>query len=206
MRGPVSNRTSVAGMAASSRMRARRAVSRGGEETGEKKPVGRQPGHRECREHGGRVRAARSRDGPPPAPLARASTPDRRRAACRHPRPARPRRPAASRARSFGRAVGGIVVVVGDERRRNSVALEQPPRHPRILAGDHLDSGQRLQRAQRHIAEIADRRCHQIEAGGHVAGCDLVPEDAEMISVFRPGSAARSGRFHDDMLRDCGDL
>ena len=50
-----------------------------------------------------------------------------------------------------------IVVVVGRQRRGDGVAVEELARHPRILAGDQVGAGQRRERAQRDVAEIADR-------------------------------------------------
>ena len=57
----------------------------------------------------------------------------------------------------------GIVLVVGDRALPDPVAFEQHPGHPRILASQHVGCGERFQRPQRDVAEIADRRGHQIE-------------------------------------------
>ncbi len=64
------------------------------------------------------------------------------------------------RARLFG-----VVFVVGCERRRDDVAVEQLPGDAGVFAGDHVGSGECLQRPQRNVAEIADRRCDDMKPG-----------------------------------------
>ena len=103
---------------------------------------------------------------------------DQRRAGVGHQRdrraigkPAQQRRPRLRR----------IVVVVGRERRGDGVAVEEFSRHPRILAGDQVGAGQRRERAQRDVAEIADRGGDDVQSRseprhvGLVAVEDVVP-------------------------------
>jgi hypothetical protein len=45
------------------------------------------------------------------------------------------------------------------------MALQQAFGHPRVLAGDQIDATEQIDGAQGDVAEIADRRRHQIEAG-----------------------------------------
>ena len=68
----------------------------------------------------------------------------------------------------------GVVFVIGFEQRRNRVALGQAAGYPCVFAGDDIDAGQRLQRAQGDVAEIADWRRHQMKAGNRLwRGQDL---------------------------------
>ena len=51
-----------------------------------------------------------------------------------------------------------VVLVVGDERRRDAVALEQHAGPARVLAGHDVRVAQRGQHAQRDVLEVPDRR------------------------------------------------
>ena len=57
----------------------------------------------------------------------------------------------------------GIMLVIGDERRRDAVMGEQRFRDPRILGDDRIGGGERGERAERNIAEVADRRRDDME-------------------------------------------
>jgi hypothetical protein len=57
------------------------------------------------------------------------------------------------------------VIVVGRERGPDAVALEQPRRDARVLAGDEIGRRERRERAQRHVTQVADRRRYQVEPG-----------------------------------------
>ena len=143
------------------------------QESFEEEPVGRQCCHRECGQHRGR---ARQRDHVMSrrADLAhqleagignqgRAGIRDQRdRSALRQPfQDFRPRQ-------------RGVMFVIGLEQGRDRVALGEPAGDAGILAGDDVDAGQRLQRAQGDVAEIADRGRHQMQAGpGLGRGQDL---------------------------------
>jgi hypothetical protein len=83
--------------------------------------------------------------------------------------------PASSRASSFGRAAA-IVVVIGDERRPQAVAVEQPVGNAGILAGHHVGAGQDFKRPQRHVAQIADRGRHEIQSRCGPCSLDVVCE------------------------------
>jgi hypothetical protein len=52
---------------------------------------------------------------------------------------------------------GGVVVVIGRQRRRDGVMVEEFSGDPCVLAGDQVGCGQDLERAQRDVAQIADR-------------------------------------------------
>ena len=68
----------------------------------------------------------------------------------------------------------GVMFVIGLEQPRDRIALGEPAGDAGILASDDIDAGQRLQRAQGDVAEIADRGCHQMQAGpGPGRGQDL---------------------------------
>ena len=54
---------------------------------------------------------------------------------------------------------------------RDLVAREEPARDPGVLRGDEGDRPEHLERAERHVAEISDRRSDDIEAttrGGRI--------------------------------------
>ena len=70
---------------------------------------------------------------------------------------------------------GGVVLVVGRERCGDAVMVEQLARDPRVLAGDQVGRGQRFQRAERDVAQIADRGCDQMQAGREPRGLDGWP-------------------------------
>ena len=146
MRGPLSNSTSVAGMRdelGDARLRARPALA------------GRNPSKKN-RSVGSpaTVSAIRTADAPgaavtgwPAAAAARTSgSPDRRSAAFRHRTPARPRSPAASFSQDFRPRRLGVVVVIGDQRRRQAVMIEQLARDARVLAGHEIGGGENFQR------------------------------------------------------------
>src|SRR3546814_19266650 len=58
------------------------------------------------------------------------------------------------------------MVVIGGQRRRDAFGAQQLARDPRVLAGDAVGAAQHVERAPADIAEIADRRRHQIKPGG----------------------------------------
>ena len=62
------------------------------------------------------------------------------------------------------RLEAAVLVICGDLR-RDAVAVEKPPRHPCVLAGDEVGGGECVEGAERHVGEIADRRRDDIKAG-----------------------------------------
>ena len=83
------------------------------------------------------------------------------------------------------------MLVIGRELRRNRVAFGQPAADPGILAGDQVDTGQGLQRPQRDVAEIADGRGDQMQAGNRLGrGQDMArngkTSGRRTRLVFRP--------------------
>ncbi len=96
--------------------------------------------------------------------------------------------PSASRRSSTGRALRRIVLVIGRERRRDGVAVEQLAGDAGVLAGDQVGAGQRFQRAQRDVAEIADRGGDDMQPGRKLADVDRLA--AKRVS----GVASRSCR------------
>ena len=60
----------------------------------------------------------------------------------------------------------GVVVVIGDERRRQAVVVEQLAGHARVLAGDEVGGGQNLQRPQGDVAQVPDRGRDRVEPAG----------------------------------------
>ena len=63
---------------------------------------------------------------------------------------------------------GGIVLVIGRERRRDAVAFGELAGDAGVLAGDDVGAGEQFERAQGDVAQISDRCRHQIEAGGNL--------------------------------------
>ena len=164
---PDSNITSVASIRDSSVSRARRAVRSRRQKSLEEKPVGRQRGHAQRRQHRGR---AGQRDhgmagGADLAHQLEAGIGNQRRAGIRHQRD---RDALRQLLQDDGARLRGVVLVIGFQLRRDPVALGQPARHPCVFAGDDVDAGQGFQRAQRDVAEIADRRRHQMQAGNRL--------------------------------------
>ncbi len=174
MRGPLSYRISVAGMRASSAMRSRRWPSFGGRKPSKKnRSVGRPAtasaasaadgaGHRvdgvtglARRAHQLEARIGNER---------RAGVGDERdRFAGGEPRQElRPRR-------------RGVVLVVGRQRRRDAVVVEQLAGDAGVLAGDHVGRGERLQRPQRDVAQVADRGGDEVQSGGEPRRLDRLP-------------------------------
>ena len=83
---------------------------------------------------------------------------------------------------------GGVVLVVGRQRRGDAVMVEQPAGHAGVLAGDQVGGGQRLQRPQRDVAQVADRGGDQVQTGGQPRRLDrLAGED---IGAGEPADSA----------------
>ena len=75
-------------------------------------------------------------------------------------------------ARAFGEPrqqlrprLGGVVVVIGRQRRRDAVMVEQLAGDAGVLAGDQVGAGQHLQRPHGDVAQVADRGGDQMQAG-----------------------------------------
>jgi len=64
----------------------------------------------------------------------------------------------------FRARLRGIVIVVGDERPRETVNCEQLCGNARIFSGNGVARGKNIERSQRDITRIADRRGNDIEA------------------------------------------
>ena len=60
---------------------------------------------------------------------------------------------------------GGVVLVVDGKRLADAVAVEEDGGDAAVLANDEIGTGQHIERAQRDVREIADRRRHRIQAG-----------------------------------------
>src|SRR5689334_12270099 len=56
--------------------------------------------------------------------------------------------------------------MVGRERGCNAEALCELARDASVFAGDDISAGEQFEGAQRDVAEVSNRRCHQVEAGG----------------------------------------
>jgi hypothetical protein len=77
------------------------------------------------------------------------------------------------------------VLVIGARPLPDAVAVEQHAGDPCILAGQDVGGGQGLQRAQRDVAEIADRRRHQIERGIQRPRGDFrLPDHENLLAVL----------------------
>ncbi|MGY4381106.1 hypothetical protein ACVWZ3_008745 [Bradyrhizobium sp. i1.3.6] len=141
-------------------------LSRGGfrrQKALEEEAVGRQCGDRQRGQHRGRAgqRVDRMAGCADLAHQLETGVGDQRRAGIRHQRDraALPQRLQDPRTRRFR-----VVLVILLELRRDRVALGQAPRDAGVLAGDDVDAGERLKRAQRDVAEIADGGGDQMEA------------------------------------------
>ena len=100
---------------------------------------------------------------------------NQRRAGVRHQRD---RGAVGEPAQQLGPRLRGIVVVVGRQRGRDGVAVEQLAGDAGVLAGDQVGAGQRGKRAQRNIAEIADGGGDDVQSGGEPRHLDrMAAED-----------------------------
>ncbi len=70
-----------------------------------------------------------------------------------------PHAPKRARAR-----LGGVVLVIGDERGLDRVVVEQPARDAGVLGEDRIGGGERLERPNGDVAEVADRRRDDVQA------------------------------------------
>ncbi len=75
----------------------------------------------------------------------------------------------------------GIVLVIGRERGRDGVAVEQFAGDAGVLAGDQVGAGKRFQGAQRDVAEIANRGGNDMQPRGKLRHVDL-PTAKEIAS------------------------
>ena len=102
--------------------------------------------------------------------------------------------PSASRRSSSGPRLRGVVVVVGRERRRDAVVVEQLAGHARVLAGDQVGGGQHLERPQRDVAQIADRGGDEVQPRSEPRHDGLVPvEDIVPPAQLFPAWAVYGG-------------
>ena len=70
------------------------------------------------------------------------------------------------------------MLVIRDGTLADAVAAEQHAGDARVLCGDDIGAGQDFERAQRDIAEIADRRRDEVERRLERPGGDLQRPDA----------------------------
>ena len=133
---------------------------------------------RQARKHqrgdrGIRARAPRRPAAPPQALRAPGDSPGRTPAAHRHPIPARRACPAAT---AQHRRNGGILVVLVQRPQLHFRANrgEQPCGVARVLAEDQIGGQQRLPRARREVAKVADRSGNQHKTIGR-GGLSVLP-------------------------------
>ncbi len=91
--------------------------------------------------------------------------------------------------------LGGIVLVIGRERRCDGVAVEQFAGDAGVLAGDQVGAGERFQRAQRDVAEIADRGGNDMQPGRKLRHVDRLTAERVTSKLWR-SAACR--------MLDCG--
>ena len=92
--------------------------------------------------------------------------------------------------------------VVARRAGRDLVAVEQPPRDPRVLGGDQRDGPQDLERPERDVAEVPDRRRDDVQRPararlarpGHATTGPPSPAAGADTGSRRPPSAARASR------------
>jgi hypothetical protein len=82
-----------------------------------------------------------------------------------------------------GRSFLRIVLVIGLHRHLDAIALEQPPAHPRVLAPDEVGRGERRQRPDRDVAQVADRGRDKVQAGRDRVGGDRLAGNDEPALV-----------------------
>jgi len=92
------------------------------------------------------------------------------------------------------------VIVIGEKRGRDRVAVEEDPGDAGVLAGDEIGGGERLQSPQRNIAEVADRSGDNVEAGlqrprRQPLTFDREPAPAVFDRRLPPSAATLSGRL-----------
>jgi hypothetical protein len=85
----------------------------------------------------------------------------------------------------------GIVLMIGDGFRLDRIAVEQAAGDAGILAGEDIAGGQRFERADGDVAEIADRRGDDIEARLQRRGGDFMAADNEARSPLIPPAPLR---------------
>ena len=67
----------------------------------------------------------------------------------------------------------------------DAVIVEKLPRHPAVLAGDHVRRGKGFQRPERDVAQVADRGGDEVQPGGEPWRLDRLPdEDIGPGSIF----------------------
>ena len=165
-------------MPATAWSRVRRAPLFAGRKSLEEEPVGRQARDDERRQHRGRAgdRGHRQprRDRRLNEPVARVG--DERRAGVRDER----QRLSLAQAvdHSLAHCLAGMVVV-GQERRRDAVMGKEPLRDPRVLGEHGRRRGEHAQRPEGDVAQIADRRRHDVKAGGKRLGLGREAEGGE---------------------------
>ena len=137
----------------------------------EEKSVGGESGGNECRE-----RRRRAGDGKNSMACRKrgldqlvARVRDKRRARVRDERDRRAIAELRQHARTDARRV---VFMIGEELRPQAVAVEEPPRHPRVLAADEVGAREHRERAQRHVRKVPDRRRRHIKARRELHGLD----------------------------------
>ena len=94
----------------------------------------------------------------------------------------------------------GIVLVIGDERRRDAIMGEQGLGDPRVLRDDGVGRGERRQRPKRNVAEIADRRRDDVKPLADRLGFGPEPKGGEgarkpfsLSGTFAPGNSFPRG-------------
>ena len=85
----------------------------------------------------------------------RAGIADARRAGVGHQRNALAR---IEQSRDFGRPSPFVVLVEAEQLRPDAMVRNQDGGHPRVFGGDHVDLSEDVERAQRDVAQIPDRR------------------------------------------------
>src|SRR5262245_11584482 len=100
--------------------------------------------------------------------------------------------------------LGGVMLVIGGERGGDAVTVEEFAGDARVLAGNEVGGGEHLQRSHGDVAQIADRRGDQIEAGrerrcdGRLAVEDILTGGA--VAERAGGWGGGCGRPHAPLL------
>ena len=140
----------------------------------EEEPVGRQRRDRQRRQHRRWRRERRSRQSLPTQASRTSLKPGSEINGVPASETSATEAPCANLLQNFRPRLRRVVLVIGRELGRDRVALGQSPADAGILAGDDVDAGQRFQRAQRDVAEMANRGRHQMQAwSGSWRGQDM---------------------------------
>ena len=166
----------------------------GRQESLEEETVGRQTGDAKGGERGGRARrgADREAEGDRFGDELIAGIGNQRSSGVGNERQGLPFGDASKRARAN---LGGIVLMVGRERRLNSITREQGSRNAGVLGQNPVGASQDRERAQRHVGEVADWRRHDIKPAGSAGAPGSNAPPTRKLRLERTTLPSEDGAF-----------